>query len=210
VPATVKQMIGTGAGINRYDTVGLTLQVEEPSPDPLIIEGFGYGVKIEHRCNRTVVLRHGDYRYEDFPGAGKLYLEDVQMPELALTQKQPVWARQINLSSNKVSITNSGSKLWILGLEIEGTGTAVRTAAGGATEVLGTLLYPARSFTAADAGVAFINDESSHSLIYATSDYVMNGNFPIQVREIRDGVTMELPKAKLVGRFMPLYSGFRE
>jgi hypothetical protein len=57
---------------------------------------------------------------------------------------------------------------------------------------------------------AFINNESSHSLIYATdTDY----NYSTSIKETRDGVTRTISPANLPARYLgtavPLYVGYK-
>jgi hypothetical protein len=56
---------------------------------------------------------------------------------------------------------------------------------------------------------AFINNESSHSLIYAVSASGLNRNYQIQVREKRDGETRVFLTQEMPGRVMPLFVGYR-
>jgi len=211
VPPTVKRVIGFGAQINKWNdgcTAALTLRVSQMSPDPLVVERFNGGVTIDHACARPVALCHAGYDYHALNGAGRLYLEDVGVDDVVLRPGQKVWARQLNTEGPDLHLTNNGAWLWVLGIKTEGKGTAISTLNSGATELLGTLLYPCQSFAAAD-GPAFINNESSVSLIYRVSSYVTNGNYPVQVRETRDGVTREYRPAVNAAGIMPLYVGYK-
>jgi hypothetical protein len=213
VPATVRRIVGFSSIVNRGpDGGGIVLQVEENSDQPLIIEQFQDGISVEQASARTVVLKHGHYGYRDLPGAGELFLEDVVMENLALNSPHSVWARQLNIESHNgvasTKIVNNGATLWILGLKTEGKGTVIHTSGGGKTELLGTLIYPVEEFTAAEKQqAAFINDDSSQSLIYALSAYGPNRNYDIQVEETRSGVTRKLLTQEIPGR-MPLFVGY--
>jgi hypothetical protein len=213
VPATVRRIVGFSSVINGGpDGGGIVFRVEENSDQPLIIEQFGYGVSIEHASTRTVAIKHGNYNYSDFPGAGNLFLEDVGLGTLNLNHPHSVWARQLNIESaagSPTKITNQAATLWILGLKTEGKGTVINTSAGGKTELLGTLVYPAQEFTSQEKQqAAFVNNESSQSLIYALSVYGSNNNYDIQVQETRDGVTRQLLSQDIPAR-MPLFVGYR-
>jgi len=146
VPATVRRIVGFSSVINGGpDGGGIVFRVEENSDQPLIIEQFGYGVTIEHASTRTVAIKHGNYNYSDFPGAGNLFLEDVGLGTLNLNHPHSVWARQLNIESaagSPTKITNQGATLWILGIKTEGKGTVINTSAAGKTELLGTLVLP--------------------------------------------------------------------
>lgn len=213
VPATVRRIVGFSSGINQGpDAGGIVFRVEENSTQPLIIEQFGYGVAVEHASARTVVIKHGGYRYSDFPGAGRLFLEDVVLGTLNLNHPHSVWARQLDTESSDgapTKITNQGATLWILGIKTEGKGTVINTSAGGKTELLGTLIYPAQGFTAEDRQQpAFVNNESSQSLIYSLSVYDPSNNYNVQVQETRGGVTRQLLSKDMPGR-MPLFVGYK-
>ena len=210
VPATVRRIIGFSSAINGE---GIVFRVEENSEQPLIIEQFGYGVSVEQASPRTVVIKHGAYKgYKDFPGAGKLFLEDVELGTLNVNYPHQVWARQLNTEGRDAEghkIANKGGSLWILGLKTEGRGTVINTIAGGKTELLGTLIYPATEFTAEEKQqAAFINNESSQSLIYSLSAYGINNNYDIQVEERRSGVTRQLSSKDIPDR-IPLFVGYK-
>lgn len=209
VPAGVKRIIAFGHVINQYDETSLILRIEEASSEPLIIEGFGYGLKIEHRANRPLVLKHGGYHYTDFPGAGELYLDDVGLNVVTFQHTPAVYAWQLNTegSGNGARITNDGTKLWIFGIKTEGNMTVIETKNGGQTEVLGTLFYPAIGVP--DGRPALINNESDMSAIMSFSSYENNGFFSQWVREIRYGVTRDLAVSSVTGRTLPLYVGTR-
>ncbi|MEO0472187.1 MAG: glycosyl hydrolase family 28-related protein [Bacteroidota bacterium] len=211
VPKRIKRVHGFGSVINGTSQGALTLQVIGGGANsaPLVIEQFGYGLTIEHRSKRPLVIKHGKYNYVPFPDCGKVYFEDVELKESVFDQGNEIWARQLNTESPGNNVINDGSRLWIMGIKTERKGTVITTKGGGYTELFGSLLYPTRSFSASD-DPAFVNIESSHSLIYGTSSYVNNGNYPVQVRETRNGITKELPLADLSGRFMPLFVGYQD
>ena len=182
----------------------IAFRIEENSPEPLILEQFGYGVSVEHASARTVALKHGAYTYTDFSLAGNLFLEDVVMGSLNLNYPHKVVE---SLDASRTKITNKGGTLWLLGLKTEGKGTAINTSAGGKTELLGGLIYPVQEFTTEDKKQAsFINNNSSESLIYSVSSYSATRNYDIQVEETRNGVTRRLLTSDIPGR-MPLFVG---
>ena len=207
VPKTVRRILGFGSNVNDYDALGLTFVVDEDAPEPVLFEQFANRLKIVHASKRSVVVKSSDLDYTPQPGAGKLLLDDVGMSHLALAKGQQVWARQLNIEGPDLHIDNEGASLWIFGLKSEGKGTIARTHGGGYTELLGTLLYPTQTFESTD-GPAFINEESSHSLVFGSSSYVENGFYPVLVRESRDGATKETPVTALEGRHMPLFVGY--
>lgn len=213
VPATVRRIVGFSSVVNRGpDGGGIVFRVEENSTQPLIIEQFGYGVSVEQASRRTVVMKHGKYNYTGSATAGNLFLEDVELHQpLIFNNSRSIWARQLNNESfipGVAKITNQGGTLWILGLKTERQGTVINTSARGKTELLGALIYPAVNFTTQDkTEPAFINNESSQSLIYSLSSYLSNGNYDIQVEETRNAVKRQLLTTDMPAR-APLFVGY--
>lgn len=214
VPPSVRYVNGFSSVINTdsrgTNGGGVRLIVNGVAADPpLIVEGFGYGLKIEHRGQRTVALRHGKYIYESVSGAGDLFLDDVEIGPLAIQAGQRVWARQLNNEYGGTKISNAGGDLWILGLKTERAGPVIVTSNGGRTELLGTLIYPSRPFTATEREqAAFSSQDASMSLIYSESVYCEGCGYALHIEETRAGVTQRLTAAEFGGR-MPLYSGYR-
>jgi hypothetical protein len=208
VPASVKRIVGFSGAINRGDGTnggGIRLVIKDDDPNPLVIEQFGYGLTIDHRGKRPVVIKNGGYVYVSRRGAGNLYLEDVGIGPLEVQPGQRVWARQLNNEFNGTKIANRGGQLWILGLKTENHGTVIDSLPGASTELLGTLLYPATSLLPDE--VAFKAVDARVSLIYSVSSYVAGGDYPVQVEETRSGVTRRLLQSDVQGR-MPLYVGY--
>ena len=211
VPPTVKKIVGFSSVINENSSDrgsgGIRFVVSANSPDPLIIEGFGYGAKVTHASKRTVVLKSGTYRYYDSkPGAGDLFLEDVFTYKIHIQKSQNVWARQYNNEVKGTKVINDGGKLWLLGLKTEHAGTVIETRNGGQTELLGTLIYPA--FTVPADDVAFVIEDSQASLIYATTVYNEGKGYVVHVEETRDGETRTLLEDSLTKNRMPLFVGY--
>ncbi|MBW4634280.1 MAG: DUF4347 domain-containing protein [Iphinoe sp. HA4291-MV1] len=197
VPATVKRIIGFSSVVDGdsqgYNGGGIKFVVQGNSSDsPLIIEGFGYGVKIDHSSSsRSVALKDGFYKYTSSAGAGELFLENVNLERLKIQPNQNVWARQFNNEYNQgTKIENDGGTFWILGLKTEGTGTVIESKNGAKTEVLGAVIVPARPFSSGEKQKpAFIVNNSKASLIYRQIAYDPNYNYDIQVEETRNGET---------------------
>jgi hypothetical protein len=208
VPPSVKRIVGFGGAVNQGNGTnggGIRLIVQDDSTDPLIVEQFKYGIKIDQRGKRPVAIKHGSYGYSSLPGAGDLYFEDVGIEPLKVQPGQHVWARQLNNEGNDTKLSNDGGTLWILGLKTERAGTVIQTINGGNTELLGTLIYPATSVPAND--VAFKIIDSRVSLIYSVSSYVAGGDYAVQVEETRAGATKKLLQSDVNGR-MPLFVGY--
>lgn len=215
VPTTVKKIVGFESFINLNEDLTAVLQVAKNHHQPLIIEGLLFkGVTIEHLSNRPLIIQHSKGALlQNSKDSGELFLEDVQM-HLNLEHPQKVWARQLNAESLRESltkITNRGGNYWIFGIKTEGKGTVIETTDGGKTELLGNLIYPVKQFGPEDEQqAAFINRESSHSLIYSVSVHGKNRNYPIQVRETRQGQTKLLRSEKLTNGIMSLFVGYEK
>ncbi len=210
VPDTVDRIVGFSSVINGSsggtNGGGIKFIVAGDSPDPLVIEQFGYGVKIDHRGSRPVVVKDARMDYASEPGAGDLFLEDVEALTLNFQTGQHVWARQLNDEVAGTKITNSGTA-WILGIKTERGGTVINTQAGGKTELLGGLLYPAGSVNASDA--AFRSTDAQTSYIYTESVYCSSCGYATQIDEVRSGVDQHLQANPGANFRMPLIVGWR-
>ncbi|MBW4498867.1 MAG: glycoside hydrolase family 55 protein [Scytonema hyalinum WJT4-NPBG1] len=213
VPASVKRIIGfssvvngAGEGINGG---GIKFVVEGDSSDPLIIEQFGYGVKVEQKSSRPVALKHGNYQYTSSPGAGDLFLEDVNIEPLYVQPNQNVWARQLNDEyDGGTKITNNGGNIWILGLKTEHDGTVLETRNGGKSELLGGVINPAHKFSAQEKQQpAFINKDSSTSLVYRHINYDPDYTYDILIEETRKGEKRQFLATQLP-LLVPLFTGY--
>ena len=212
VPDNVDHVVGFSSIVNMCATCtgggGINLVINGDTSTPLIIEEFGYGIKVEHHGTRPVVLKDGRYNYISFPGAGNLFLEDVGMPQTMLIQAgQRVWARQFNDEVSTTKLINNGT-LWILGIKTEQAGTVINTQSGGETELLGGLIYPATVVPSND--IAFDSTDASVSYVYAQSAYCTTCGYTVPVSQTYQGVTSDLtvkPNAHFV---MPLFVGTNE
>lgn len=149
--------------------------------------------------------------YTSAPGAGPLFLDDVEGPSFAFADGQHVWARQLNPEGDGTKISNNGGTLWVLGLKTELPSTVLRTSSGGSSELLGGLVYPVDRVPAGTP--AFVTVDSSVSLIYAVSAYNSASQYTTQVEETRGDVTRTLdadalPRRGAAGSLTPLYVGF--
>ena len=208
VPDTVKRIVGFSSVVNSSPSGtnggGIRFVVNSQSTQPLIVEQFGYGVKVEHHGQRPVVLKSGKFNYSSFPGAGNVFLEDVITDQLVFQAGQQVWARQLNDEVTGTKITNNGT-LWVLGLKTENDGTVIDTAATGKTEVLGNLIYPAQGV--ASNSILFRSASQSVSYIYSQSSYCPICGYATQVAETISGVTLEVTANPARRYVMALYHG---
>lgn len=214
VPLTVRKFMGFGAAINnngKGTAVRLVISEGNENSPPLIIEHVGYGLTIDHRCKRPVVLKRTKLMgYTATEDAGKVYFEDVELTSLVTFQPgQQVWARQFNSEILPGRIWNKGADVWVLGIKTELKGYVVKTTDCGRTEVLGGLIYPIYDFTSADPP-AFISEEAQHSLIFRATSYHARQMYPVLVEERRAGTVRQMKSGSQVHNLVPLHVGFDE
>jgi hypothetical protein len=185
-----------------------TLVVTGDGPEPLFIERMD-GVRIHHVGKRPVVLRDLVLDgYTNVAGAGEVFIENITgafRPKHATN----MWARQYNPEVQpytEAQHENHGGKHWILGMKTEGFAELTRTTNGGATEVLGGLVYPAQSHAEDVRPVAWVVDNAHLSVIHAMRSYVSRGWYPVAVRETRGIETRELLVDSLPWPDLPLFT----
>lgn len=211
VPDTVDKIIGFSSVVNGIakgtQGGGIRFIITSNNSQPLIIEQFGYSLKIEHRGSRPVVIKDAAVKYSSTPGAGNLFLEDVEMLQPLVVQAgQKVWARQLNDEVSGTKVSNNGGALWVLGLKTEGPGTVIDTGQGGQTELLGSLLYPATRVPRDD--VAFRSTDANVSYMYTESVYCQLCGYFNQIEETRSGKTLQITSPTNTGYRMPLFIGY--
>jgi hypothetical protein len=238
----IKKIVGLYARLESYDKVYFSdrkapkpfLQIGNGSSNTVIINGLDTGggigdnagaIGIKQSTRRALVIEDsrlaGGMSYEGSTGSGELFLENVWGSKFQFSNTQKVWARQLNPEIDDWKIRNNGAKLWVLGLKTEnitsglgsglGAPTVIETRNGGSTELLGGLIYPTRDVPV--SAPAFINQNSSMSLVYAVSAFRSpNRNHYIHVQETKQGATKNLIRPNMLqrdvyGSVMPLYSG---
>jgi hypothetical protein len=211
VPDSVDRIVGFSSIINSSSSGtnggGIRLIVTSNSTTPLVVEQFGYGMKIDHRGSRPVVIKNGKYTYYSSPGAGNLYLEDVDIEGFTIQKGQQVWARQLDDEVNSTKITNAGS-LWLLGMKTERPGTVINTTAGGKTELLGALIYPSQSVPSSN--VAFQSTDAQVSYMYSEQAYCTGCGYAIQIKETRSGTSKQITSSANTGWRLPLFVGYQQ
>lgn len=182
---------------------------------------FAGGIFIEHASPQTLVLRDinndvyakGKYFYQNTPGAGKLFIENVtSITPWNFAYVQDVWARQLNPESHHVPIgtpiiTQNSGTLWILGLKTEGPRTVLYSNEG-TVELLGGFLYPTRAITNQNLP-AFLSNNANLKLTYATNAYSSNTNYTCMIKNAAYGnTTYTISRDRLgnrgAGSIMPL------
>jgi hypothetical protein len=208
VPDTVRRIVGFSSVVNGSTAGtnggGIRFIVNSNSTQPLIIEQFGYGVKVEHHGTRPVVIKDGSFNYSSYPGAGNLFLEDVVTGQIAFRAGQSVWARQLDDEYTGTKITNAGN-LWVLGLKTEQSGIVINTTNGGQTEVLGNLIYP--SHLMPTNATAFVSTGARTSYIYSESVYCASCGYAVQVMQTTNGNVQRIDSSPDKRFVMPLFYG---
>lgn len=211
VPDSVDRIVGFSSVVNGSsggtNGGGLRLIVSSDSTTPLVVEQFGYGVKIDHRGSRPVVIRNGKYTYYSSPGAGKLYLEDVDIEGFTVQKGQQVWVRQLDDELNGTKITNDGGTLWVLGLKTERPGTVINTTSGGQTELLGGLIYPSQSVPSGTP--AFQSTDAQVSYMYSELSYCTGCGYAVEVKETRSGASKQITSSASSNWRLPLFIGYQ-
>ena len=171
-------------------------QIEPGAAPTVVFEGldFGFGNKkvysFQNDSRGTVVIKDTlGWGYRNRPGAGPLFLDDVCMH--VETDKEAIWARQLNEETQGLHLRNTGGTLWILGLKTERGGTLVETTGGGKTEVLGGLCY---TTTAGKLAPMFAAVDSAMSVTLGEVCY-SGDPYEIIVRQTRRGMAKEFPAA---------------
>jgi hypothetical protein len=184
---------------------GIKLVVNSNATTPLVIEQFGYGLKVEHHGSRPVVLKDSFINYSNTPGAGNLYMEDVEAGSFVVQSGQSLWARQLNVEGNGTKVATQGGTAWVLGFKTEGIGTQVNTSQGGQSEILGTLIYPATAVPPTD--IAFLSSNANTSYLYSEAVYCASCGYAIQVQETCSGRTAQVTSNPSTAFRMPLFVG---
>ncbi|MFP4057855.1 MAG: glycosyl hydrolase family 28-related protein [Candidatus Brocadiia bacterium] len=184
-------------------------RIEDGEPEVVMLKllGDSYGDAgwgVEHASARTLVLWGAGGHYRNTVTGGKVFFIDAgPSPGSVLQGPQKAWAWQTNTESytHNPHILNRGATLWILGIKTEKDRTILTTTAGGASEVLGGLLYKNRQRIG--QAPAFVNRQSRMACSYR----VTGKRYDVHVLEERDGQRRTLRASQTYGRRVPLYVG---
>lgn len=199
IPPTVEKIIGLSSSNFAFFNNSRFIINDAGTPllaaPPLFIERIS-GARLLNNSSRTLVVKHASLIYQNTAAntGGKVFLEDFgERFEPQFPVK--LWARQLNPEvqpENERNIDNPGGQYWILGLKTEGRANIIRTTSGGASELLGALVYPASSFSGTTQQ-AFTIENARMSLTGLTmTSYVNNGWYGIAVRETQGAETQTL------------------
>jgi hypothetical protein len=187
------------------------VRFEGTNAAPCILEYLRIWGWVEHASTNTLVLRHLELEnggYRNTPaGTGKVFLEDIIAQPIHIDFPQQLWARQLDAEEGSgIMIQNHGGVMWIFGLKKEVGASnhpwTVLKAVGGYTEVIGAMTRPIRSVPANVP--LYINEGGSLSFTHLLSQF----DFPLWVRETRNGVTRLLRHDTPLFRGVPLYTGY--
>ncbi|XHX79779.1 MAG: glycosyl hydrolase family 28-related protein [Stenomitos frigidus ULC029] len=222
IRSKARRIIGTEANVEIPETVNPGFKVINGAHPVVVFERIGSGYNstptIANASSRTLVIRDATNVSGNMTGTGDVFIENVvsNPAQRWIFNRQNIWARQFNVENIGTHIINNGGNLWVLGLKTERGGTLIDTRNGGTTELLGGLAY---TTTANSDGTQndplLINHESSISVTLGEINYGGGPTYPIYVREIRGGITRNLPATSLPdymgsGKHIPLYVGYPE
>lgn len=204
-------------------------RIKGQTDKPILIEKLIAWYEVEgtarmfrHDSKRTVIIRDvhtqavGTY-YNTVPG-GEVFLENVACTvgkkdkyghvPCFYFDRQTVWCHAINPERSLKEVVNKGGQLWWSGFKTEQEGSICITTDGGVSEILGGVAVVGHG-----SDIALIhNEESTVSAIFTNSGYHHYSDFPVAVREIRNGEERiirdsECPQRGKPWYFMPLYVG---
>jgi hypothetical protein len=213
VRANVRRLIGTEGRLSGSGRI----VIENGTAPAVTLErcyvASGAGLAIEHAAGRTFILSNFICSTIESTGTGDFFLNDVAGgPLRLLSPGQRVWARQLNTERpDLINIDNQGARLWVLGLKTERGNTKIRTAAGGATELLGAHIYSTSTPPKIEPLLEIID---SRLTVVGLVETNFNGNWFLDlVRETRAGVTHTLARPEGASRgwgsgvALPFYTG---
>ncbi len=210
IPASVEMI--TGLNLSKiFFFNNSKIIIDSSATKPLFIDSFKGGFRLLNNSKRTVVIKSTGVQYNNTVRNtnGKVFIEDMVE---AFTPQFPVrmWARQLNPEvqpETEKDLDNVGGKFWILGLKTEGRAVIANTTNGGATEILGALVYPASSFSGNNQPAFTVQDAAFSVVGLTMTSYVSNGWYGIGVIESQNGVSRTL-RSDTIWRNTPYQFGF--
>ncbi len=182
------------------------VRFEGTSSTPLIMEYFNAGSE-EYRLNTLTFHQAGMQplafkrcygSLSNEPNKADVFLEDFQ-GILRLKGPLNVWSRSLNIETegDTPELVNEGATLWLLGYKTEYQSTNIVNRGGAKTEMLGGLIYPVTEKWPDIP--AFVNEESSLSLMFGYRVYGARAYQNVLVKDTRGGQTRELTKEAAFG-----------
>jgi hypothetical protein len=199
VPSSVKAVVGFEAQIDARTgafvggSPAAIFSVSGSSPMPVILSQINFWsapttMSVERPGSRPVALTDVHIHGLGFRGgAGQLFITDVEGGAgWQFTAGQEIWARQFDTEQKtQPKISNSGAKLWILGLKTEAPGTVIASKDNAQTELLGGFVYPVHPVT--DGAPTFSSANSDESLVFLTNSSLPSVNYQNLVEATRGG-----------------------
>jgi hypothetical protein len=148
---------------------------------------------LTHASPSTLVVRSTDVvPYDNQPGCGKLFLENVAGEGWHFDHPQQVWCRQWNPEAHGPGpcITSKGATIWSLGFKTEYESSKLWASDGAKTEILGAFIYPVTAEIPKDRPI-FKNLDSEMAVVYGTSVYVANHDTHIIDEQKREKLTAD-------------------
>jgi hypothetical protein len=191
--------------IERVEKKKPVFRIEPGQPDTVMLQlmGDNYGDAawgVEHASPRTLILWGAGGAYRNTVTGGKVFFLDAgPHPGSVLRGPQSAWAWNTNIESytDDPNILNEGASLWISGLKSEKDRSLIGTTRGGATEVVGGLLFKNRERIG--QAPAFTVHDARAILSYR----VTRLPYDVHLLETRAGVERRLTQQAL-GQAVPL------
>jgi hypothetical protein len=190
----VRKVIGFQSSLGKKGDLEVGVRFERTGPDATILEHLWMsGLTVEHASTGALSLQHCDHGgYRTVAGqAGKTFIEDVIGSNYQINAGHRFWGRQVNSEFRPNPLfRNDGATVWLLGYKTEGAVTVLH-ATGGATELLGGLVYPLRDVRGPETPTFRVENS------LASLTYVLNGQaYDHHVAETRGSETRLSPNYK--------------
>jgi hypothetical protein len=218
-----QQLNGIDHFKNNPDTL---FRIENTNHEYVVFERLRHGwwggqrnsIHFLHASAKPLILRDlgstpvWEYVYQSTPESGTVFFENVVGGRVAISPNQKAYARQLNLESQAENaagtvfdndhppLLNRGGKLWVMGSKLESAQLIAKTIDGGQTELIG--FNPLNVQQSLNEMVAFEAIDSTQSIVallasFGNEEPCCYINYGRAVREIRNGVTRELPMSEV-------------
>lgn len=145
VEGLFQELIGFSGSFAVEEPVTTIASIEDGPGTPLLINDLSLGVtsiyfhwRLKHNSSRDLVLTNCKANLINTRGCGDLYGANIGGAPWKFDFPQNAWFRQMNPETFRgINVLNNGGDLWIHGMKTERTTTAIKTVAGGRSEVHG-------------------------------------------------------------------------
>ncbi len=197
----VRRIVGYNSWLKTPEDVSgqmLVFQTDHPVSLERVNMRSGRGLAV--KTDQPVVFKHiiGLQQVEMAHERATVFSLNTVGDAIALKRGQTWRARQLNIEKRPPApmVDNAGGTFWVLGYKTEFGNTTVRTAAGGRSEVLGGLWYPAQGVGDATIAAVIVEDAAA-SVSFVDIAHWDKGKYTVEVRETRDGATKQLTRDQL-------------